>query len=926
MQNRITVAVTAYNNEDSIEAALKSALGQSMPGVEVIVVNDCSGDGTEEVIAAVSQQHPELRVLSTNENSGSAAAPRNLAITNARSPYITFLDGDDVLDRNACLNLFGNAVDSDADIVTAHMVRKKVSSGAESGWHRWLLKSSRTLTSADELPDLVYDSTSTAKAYKLEFLHENNLEFPVGKYFEDNNFSQRAYSLAKTIRMIPDVVYYWLVYPADERLTITSDWTNLQAYEDRIEAFFVGYRAYESVGEHKIANKLLEKTLKHDIWLFIDAAKKAGDLKTFMQLWRAAEPVTNLATDDVLRAIPLKQRAKVAALRLGDLEAFDVANNIGIKGTAKHGKITDGIWLAPGWESKDLLESGVDRWLFAETAVSGLPEIRRNRWHHQCVEAKSVAGGIELSGFTTGEFQQFAEGQPIQVIARLALQGGEWSQSCLGEVTDILGTEVYWKFRIDRLLEDSGLRNAAWDLSLTLAQEQLTVTQKVAGYKGFKKAAFSIGSFSIKSAPLDRFAIALGEGGNLFMRRWSRDLPVGLGTRVVSTLSRGESKVRGKVLSGVSKDEQLKLAGKISRALPLQKKLVVFESHMGKQFSDSPRAVYEELKKKHPDWNFVWSFTSRDFDNGCTEDVVVRHSLAYVRLLSRAEVVVDNQGFPTYYNRRSDQLYLQTWHGVPLKTMGRDFAKKRNSGELHQIKKSVDNWSVTFSPSSYYQRHLNEAMLFDGPTISANLPRNDVLLTADKQSRSRVLTQLGLPLDKKYVLWAPTFREQPSKAAGHPERLLDVKKLMRQLPDDVVLLIRGHYLNAGTNDRNSHLRVVDVNDVQEISALYLAADVLMTDFSSVMFDFALTRKPIVIYAPDYEDYRDTQRGLNFDLSSRAPGAFIPLQDNLAETLLSSLDREQVVTEAYEDFIRDFCGEMCADGAAKAVEYIEEWRK
>ncbi|WP_421629363.1 bifunctional glycosyltransferase/CDP-glycerol:glycerophosphate glycerophosphotransferase [Corynebacterium pseudogenitalium] len=919
----MTVAVVCYNNQSTIQQAIKSVERQEMSGVEILVIDDCSTDNTAKVVQSMLDGGSHFRFLSTGKNSGSASAARNIAIKEASGEYLTFLDGDDELYPGACFNLYTNAVECKVDIVTAQMVRRRVETGRESLWHGWLFEKSRTLESADDEPDLVYDSTSTNKTYSVAFLRDHNLGFTEGVYFEDNEFSQHAFAVAKGIRIIPDRVYVWNVFPDEDRLTITSDWRNVQSYSDRIRAFESGYRRYGERGQRSIQRQLLNKTVKHDIWLFIDRAFDNNDFATLIKLWEKAIPVIELLTPEDLQQVPLKQRAKIATLLAGDLKAFAEAKSITSSPKEFRGYIDGGVWLPTSWEKDGKEAAQFATFLAVGTDSVGAAVGREIKWVHRATQVKGSSGRVEIKGTTRDNLQYFDHSAPLKVFGRLMMNGGDIVQTVPGEFESWEGATANWRLVLSEVLEDSLLRNQQWRLELSLVQDERVAQDEIQSPAKFKPVPYSPRTSNLKGIALDRLGLFAWKGRALYVRRWSRDMPSGVGSRILSTYARKRDDCVDTLTAKTSRDRILHTIGVVGRNLPVKRGLALFESHMGTQYSDSPRAIFEALRAQRPDLEVFWSVADTSAPTICPTHLVRRHSDSYAMILARAATVVDNQGFPSYYQRRGGQLYLQTWHGVPLKQMGRSSAVKSES-ELREIQRSVANWSLTFAPSSYYQEHLNEAMFYNGPVLKCGLPRNDRLVNYTDADRIAALRRLHLDPRKRYLLWAPTFRERGRLGVPKVEDMLNLSSLIGMLPDDVVLLTRPHYLNRFEIPRELTGRVQDVSDIDEVSELYLACDLLITDYSSVMFDFAYTGKPIVIFAPDYEDYKEAQRGIIFDIAEEAPGPFVLAQEELPNAIEIALEEGAVKSDKYEQFVLKYVGSRKGGASEMAAKKILEW--
>lgn len=913
----MSVAIVSHNNVSTIKDAINSVLSQTYPNIEILIVDDCSDDGTREVLDEFNQEYPYLRTLSTLVNSGSAGAPRNLAISSAEGDYISFLDGDDVLDSNAMYNYANNAARYDVDIVSGHMIRRQVANNSEAGWHKWLFKESRTLGTANEYPDLVYDSTSTNKAYRLSFLKKYELLFPEGVYFEDNQFSARAYAKANGIRVIPDAVYYWLVYPAEQRLTITADWKNTNSYADRIKAFFVGYHAFGESHQFDIQNKLVEKTVKHDIWLFIDTAFSASDYSTLVKLWAYAQPVLQTLDAEILAHVPLRQRAKIATLIAGDLEAHNEARSLSSEPSKLKGSIQEDLWVPSNWTRERSALPELAPYLSVVGDPVGELRMRASDWRHEVRNIFVSSDSVMVEGETFDRSGRFDKNQPLEVLVRVQRNGGNWIQPISGDFTGWTGPRASWVINIAGVEDQSWLRGTSWALDLILTQGEIVVAGPMKSKKKVQPQSFVPRGVGILSAIRDQLSILTGADGELILRRRSRPSVLGVPGRVLSTIERTKGDIVQRTLGRLSPDRQMKVVGGICRRLPLKKDLVVFESHMGKQYSDSPRAISESLRATNPGIKQVWSFDDFRFKNSYKGDAVVRHSLDYVSALSRAVAVIDNQGFPSYYKRRPGQLYFQTWHGTPMKAMGTDSPVK-NTRELLADKRAVSNWSVTVCPTPYYNERLIKPMGFSGEIIELGLPRNDILVDGPPRTDFEY-RELGLRPGYRYVLWAPTFRE---KGAAGIDRDIDLKALSAQMPNDVILLLRAHYLSKLSVPSQLHARVKDVSDVQDISRLYRVADLLVTDYSSVIFDFMLTNKPVVIYAPDYHDYRGRQRGLNIDIERECPGPFVTDFEDLGAAIVDGL--ESGPGDDYCKFKRSYSGSGDKDASLKSATYISDW--
>ncbi|MCI2238225.1 CDP-glycerol glycerophosphotransferase family protein [Kineococcus sp. TRM81007] len=331
----------------------------------------------------------------------------------------------------------------------------------------------------------------------------------------------------------------------------------------------------------------------------------------------------------------------------------------------------------------------------------------------------------------------------------------------------------------------------------------------------------------------------------------------------------------------------------------------------GGRYSDNPRALHQRLLARGDvDAEHVWLAGPQhagSFPAGtATAPLGTPEALA---ALEAADLVVADNHLPAW-DKRPGTTYLQTWHGTPLKRIHRDARSTQPEGEdvMSRLDDDITRWDVLLAPSEAAAVPLRAAFRFTGPVPVTGYPRNDALLVPDvARRRQRVRAALGVPEDRTAVLYAPTWRDDDRFGDGPDFRLrLDLERFAQRLGGSHVLLLRLHYLVPDAL-RGLHVPgVVDVSHHPDINDLYLAADVLVTDYSSAMFDFAITGKPIVSFTYDFEHYRDVLRGFYFDLHGIAPGPVLARSEEVLDAVEDPEELRVASKERYELFQETFC--------------------
>ncbi|MFS0750354.1 CDP-glycerol glycerophosphotransferase family protein [Oceanobacillus sp. 1P07AA] len=350
---------------------------------------------------------------------------------------------------------------------------------------------------------------------------------------------------------------------------------------------------------------------------------------------------------------------------------------------------------------------------------------------------------------------------------------------------------------------------------------------------------------------------------------------------------------------------------KIFLKLKMKEDLVFFESFLGKSYSDNPKHIYEYMVNNDMKYTYVWSFREdKKMQNNTT--TVKRFSLKYFYYLARAKYWISNARLPKYLVKRDGNVYLQTWHGTPLKTLVFDVNEIHSADPKHKESFYYQSrrWDYLNSPNQYSSDIFRSAFKYDKEMLEFGYPRNDILYTKNNEKDINMLKdKIGIPKGKEVILYAPTWRDDEFFSRGNYKFSLhlDLKKMQEKFGDTHILMLRTHYHIANSIDVSEFEGFVyDRSKYDDIAELYLVSDMLITDYSSVFFDYAHLKRPILFYTYDLEKYRDDLRGFYFDMEKEVPGPLLRTTDEVINSVENIDDINTKYSHTYQKFYDKFC--------------------
>ena len=375
-----------------------------------------------------------------------------------------------------------------------------------------------------------------------------------------------------------------------------------------------------------------------------------------------------------------------------------------------------------------------------------------------------------------------------------------------------------------------------------------------------------------------------------------------------------------------------KLYEKVFLKLPIKKKRVLFESFLGRNVSGNPKYIYNYLVENKLDrkYQLIWILNDLDEEIPGKVKKVKRKSLKYYYYMATSGYWIFNVRQGDEIVKRKGTTYLQTWHGTPLKRLASDMFNVDMGGvtNLDEYKekffRNSRRWDYLLAQNDYSAEIFERAFNFKKEMIYG-YPANDILYTKNNESDiNAIKDKLGIPKDKKVIIYAPTWREDNFFKKGHYKMSieLDLDKMQKELGDEYVVIIRAHYLIASSiNVADYKGFVYDFSQGFDIQELYLISDILITDYSSVMFDFANLKRPMIFFTYDLEKYRDSLRGFYFDFEKVAPGKIAMTTDEIVDTIANIDEVNEEYKDRYEAFYNKFCHVDNGESAKNIVEKI-----
>ena len=358
------------------------------------------------------------------------------------------------------------------------------------------------------------------------------------------------------------------------------------------------------------------------------------------------------------------------------------------------------------------------------------------------------------------------------------------------------------------------------------------------------------------------------------------------------------------------------------------KNRVVFVSFSGKSYSDNPRSISEALHKVSPDVQIVWIMSGGEKKKQILPDYVKcvdsANKLLIYRHLLTASVFVSNVSLPQI-EKSKKQLFIQTWHG------DKAFKKVLNDSPFvskdYYVPEQIEGYcDLAVAGSEYGKRQYESAFRYKGKILMEGTPRNDRLVQNDPELQKELKKALNIPENTKLMLYAPTLRREASQSKQKQQiQDLDISATLDCLEKKDgcrwICLLRAHPAMVGLTGAGEDSRIMDVSGYEDMADLLLISDMLITDYSSCAGDFALLRRPLVLYQADRQEYLEKDRTFYFDIDESP--YFVAQNQEQLEQIIAGMTAEKAAENCEE--ILKFYGDCETGHAAEAVaKIIKDW--
>ena len=352
------------------------------------------------------------------------------------------------------------------------------------------------------------------------------------------------------------------------------------------------------------------------------------------------------------------------------------------------------------------------------------------------------------------------------------------------------------------------------------------------------------------------------------------------------------------------------------RFISVDEKTILFISFHGRGYNCNPKYLHKYLltNEKYKDYKFIWAVKKGKGKDISGAEVIRYNSVKYFYYLAKSKYWIVNCKLPRHILKKDDQVYLQTWHGTPLKRLAHDIEigedakfyrtsiSKKEMTETYDI--DVKRYDYLISPNKFSTEKFQSAFHIErNRIIETGYPRNDYLTNISDLEIKNLKEKYKIPEDKKVILYAPTWRDNSFNVKGYTFKLeVDFARWKEVLGEEYVVIFKPHYLITNKFD-NEGLEefLYTIREDKDINELYVISDILVTDYSSVFFDYAILHRPILFYMYDLKEYEEEVRGFYLDINKDLPGNIFTKEEELLKEISNIENYKKNTSKLLDDF-------------------------
>ncbi len=882
IEPRVSVVIICFNDEERLGEAIRSAQDQSLPDIEIIVVDHGSTDGSVSVARAAADLDRRIRIIDLGSNEGKPGRPINAGISAARAPWVTVFGSDDLLRPRACEHLLGAAEETGADLVVGSLQRVNMETGETTRWMPSVSLRSRVVEDLAQFPEVIRDTTGGGKLYNTDFVRRHGLTFPEDIYYQDQVFTLEYYASARRVAIVSYFVLDWRHWP-DGRPSVTQRRTTVENLSDRFAANERIDAYLRREGREDLLGLKQRKFLQHDLSIHVkDLALASPEYRE--QLVARTRQYTEEFLPEAFVGLPLNKALMLNCLRAGRL---DDAERVA---TTPYNRI------ASQWRRHE--ESG-RHYVTPPWAAAGTDpvfEVTRYRLSAIPQRFRSARAEISWTAATRGFDLEMVVESPDRELGRFRGH----AEVCL--MDGDRGTRRFVSLRRRR----SGAGRARFTGSVTVGELDDAFGEEPG-------EVTMIGQFHRGSA--DQWSITLhpvdpdGAPDGISAGPWSAD--VGDDDVVLRRIPGQPATARRRfhaplLVPGPDAAKTMTLAE--AREFLSESEIeprpdhVFFESFAGRRVADGPlqvsQALHRRNRKIHQTWSCnAWSLLDVP-DHASPAPLLSRR---YMQELAAAKVWVDNGWLP--FRPGGRRKLVQLWHGVPFVRLPERERRPR--------------WSAVIASGEDFERWL-DAPYPEGFTYQPfGAPRIEPLVDPRADRRRQDLRRSWGLADRTVVYFSPILRDGD---VSTEYRQPDLHHMAQALGDRFFWIHREHDddatgRRAGSIPDDLRWFAATVSGRVDVTDYLLLADVLVTDYASVTTDFGHVGRPVVHYVPDLRFAEDVSPGTNLHLLEDSAGPVVADDDELAKVLLAGPENRS------RAFARKFAPWDSARSTAQLLEWL-----